>query len=240
MSEGWIKLHRKILENPIFKCEPFSKGQAWIAILMLTNHKPSYIPIKNGGMLRVERGQCGFSEVALAEMFMWSRGKVKRFLTLLKNEKMIQQKIVENHSIIEVLNYDRYQPDTTNDTTNDTTDGHKQECKECREESSSSKTTNNVVYIGTTHFDVYGSYSNVYLSKRQYGALLTQSGSEKLLAILIDELSENIASKSDKDKVFDEKHPDMHYIRLTKYLKNYLERKRKEQPNEPRPYRPYG
>ena len=123
MQQGYIKLHRSILDNPIFQSKPFSKGLAWIALLLLTNHKENLMPVKNGQMLKIRRGECGYSELALADIFGWSRGKVKRFLMLLESEKMIQQKIVANHSVIKILNYSQYQDDTTNDTTN----GHKQE-----------------------------------------------------------------------------------------------------------------
>lgn len=116
--QGWLKLHRQLLENPIFNSEPYSKGQAWVSIIALTNHKDGYITVKNGEMIKIERGECGYSELALSDKFKWSRGKVKRFLKLLESEKMIQQKIVANHSIIKILNYDKYQDDTTDDTTN--------------------------------------------------------------------------------------------------------------------------
>lgn len=105
MREGYIKLYRSLLENPLYNIKPYSKGQAWITILLLTNHSASFINVKNGTLVKVERGQCGYSEKALADLFGWSRGKLRRFLEQLKKEKMIQQKIVENHSIITVLNY---------------------------------------------------------------------------------------------------------------------------------------
>ena len=119
-KEGYITLYRSLLDNPIFNSEPFSKGQAWVAILMLTNHKKGYTPAKNGKLIPIERGECGYSMVALAEIFKWDRRTVKRFINLLENENMVQQKIVENHSIIKVLNYDKYQYGTTNGTTNGT------------------------------------------------------------------------------------------------------------------------
>lgn len=116
--QGYIKLHRSILDNTIFKCKPFSKGQAWITLLLLTNHKEGYINVKNGELIKIERGECGYSELALADLFGWSRGKVKRFLELLKSEKMIHQKIVANRTIISIINYDNYQNDTVNSTVN--------------------------------------------------------------------------------------------------------------------------
>lgn len=122
--QGYIKLHRSILDNTIFKCKPFSKGQAWITLLLLTNHKEGYINVKNGELIKIERGECGYSELALADLFGWSRGKVKRFLELLKSEKMIHQKTVANRTIISIINYDNYQNDTVNSTVNSTVNGH--------------------------------------------------------------------------------------------------------------------
>lgn len=122
--QGYIKLHRSLLENSIFNSEPFTRGQAWIAILLLTNHKEGFVQIKNGELIKIERGECGYSELALADIFKWSRGKVKRFLTLLEKEKMIQQKNRSNRNIIKVLNYENYQNSTVNDTVNSTVNGH--------------------------------------------------------------------------------------------------------------------
>lgn len=121
--QGYIKLHRALLDNPIFNCEPYTRGQAWIALLLLTNHKDGYIQIKNGELIKINRGECGYSELALADIFKWSRGKVKRFLKLLENEKMIQQKNSSNRIIIKVLNYENYQNGTVNDTVNSTVNG---------------------------------------------------------------------------------------------------------------------
>ena len=91
---------------------------------MLANHKEGYITVKNGDILKIERGECGYSELALADIFKWSRGKVKRFLNLLENEKMIQQKSRSNRNIINIINYDFYQNVTVNETLNDTVNGH--------------------------------------------------------------------------------------------------------------------
>ncbi len=117
-NKGYILLYRSILDNPLYRLEKFTKIQAWIDILILTCFTENYITTKNGQVIKLERGQCGYSVVALADRWMWSRTKVKRFLELLENEKMIQQKNVSNHNIINVLNYDKYQNGAINDTIN--------------------------------------------------------------------------------------------------------------------------
>lgn len=107
--EGYILLYRKFLDNPLLNIKPFCKGYAWIQLISLANHTLGYIRVKNGTLVKVQRGECGYSEKALADLFGWSRNKLRRFLEQLKNEKMIQQKIVENHSIIKILKYNQYQ-----------------------------------------------------------------------------------------------------------------------------------
>lgn len=109
MREGYILLYRKFLDNPLLNIKPFCKGYAWIQLISLANHTTGYIKVKNGMLVKVQRGECGYSEKALADLFGWSRNKLRRFLEQLKSEKMIQQKIVENHSIIKILKYNQYQ-----------------------------------------------------------------------------------------------------------------------------------
>lgn len=89
--------------------KPFCKGFAWQVLLTLANRKRGYISAKNKKVVTVERGECGYSMVALADIFGWDRRTVKNFIKLLEKEKMVQQKIVENHSIIKILNYEKYQ-----------------------------------------------------------------------------------------------------------------------------------
>ena len=108
-QNGFIYLHRKILNNPYLNDKPFCRGFAWCVLLALTNRKVGYIDVKNGQQIKLMRGDCGYSQKALADIFGWSRGQVKRFLNELENRKMIQQKIVANHTIIRVLKFNIYQ-----------------------------------------------------------------------------------------------------------------------------------
>jgi hypothetical protein len=123
-NKGYISLYRQILDNPIWNIKPYSKGQAWVTILLLTNHKVGYMPIKNGQLLKIERGECGYSDTALADIFGWSRAKVKRFLMLLEMQKMVQLKNRSNRNIINIINYETYQNGTVNVAVNDTVNEH--------------------------------------------------------------------------------------------------------------------
>jgi len=132
MKSGWIKLYRQLTENDLWLLEPFTKGQAWVDLLLLANHKPSMMTIKNGKIISLERGDCGISILGLADRWQWSREKVKRFLSTLESKKQVSKKEVENRIIITILNYDTYQDVTVNVTVNESVNGHKQECKEIK------------------------------------------------------------------------------------------------------------
>ena len=99
MQNGWIKLHRKIRENEVWEEKPFSKGQAWIDLLLRASHKEHIIEIK-GEEIKLKPGQLFVTKKGLAESWGWSRTKVANFLNVLagknKNEddKMID---VSNH-----------------------------------------------------------------------------------------------------------------------------------------------
>ena len=64
-SCGWVKLHRKLQESNFWLCEPFSRGQAWVDLILLANHKPGHIRIAGGenrtgkGSMRLVRGEFG-------------------------------------------------------------------------------------------------------------------------------------------------------------------------------------
>jgi len=128
-SQGWIRLHRQIMETPEWLAEPFTRGQAWVDLLLLANHETGFIR-KRGILIAVDRGQVGYYEESLAERWQWSRGKVRRFLVELARLSRISHKISEKtipkktsvSSLINIINYDKYQMNSTED---DTEDGRK-------------------------------------------------------------------------------------------------------------------
>lgn len=121
---GYVSLWRKIQNNRLWLLEPFTKGQAWVDLFMLANHKTGSINIR-GNIIEVKRGQLGWSEEKLADRWKWSRGKVKRYLNYLETIQQIIQQKSYIISLITVINYDKYQKNSTADDTSDsTTDGH--------------------------------------------------------------------------------------------------------------------
>ena len=105
---GWISLHRQILETDLWKLEKFTRGQAWVDLLLLANHKPGYF-YKRGAKVELDRGQLGRSEVELSDRWKWSRNKVKKFLKDLEKEQQV--KVIKSNvtQVVTIINYDLYQ-----------------------------------------------------------------------------------------------------------------------------------
>lgn len=123
MSEGWVKIHRKLQDNKVWLSEPFTRAQAWVDLILLANHKDGYIRVA-GERIDIKRGQCGWSVLNLSIRWKWSRGKANRFLKELQRDEQIILKTDTRNSIITICNYNDFQgDDTTGGTTDDTTDG---------------------------------------------------------------------------------------------------------------------
>jgi len=105
---GWFKIHRQLLDSPLWTCEPFTRGQAWVDLIGLTNHADNYFYCR-GIKVDVKRGQCGWSEVALAQRWKWSRSKLRKFLNDLEKEQQIKQQKGNVNQIITIINYEIYQ-----------------------------------------------------------------------------------------------------------------------------------
>ena len=110
MLDGWIKLHRQIINHQIWLSETFTDGQAWIDLLLLANHQEGIIH-KHGVRLAVPRGYVGWSEISLSDRWKWSRGKVRRFFIFLIQQNMIEIEQQKNKvtTLIKIVNYDEYQ-----------------------------------------------------------------------------------------------------------------------------------
>lgn len=123
MSEGWIKLHRGLIDHDIWTQESFTRGQAWVDLLLLANHTQNQFRVR-GNLVIVSRGEVARSEESLALRWKWSRNKVRRFIEELSS-KTIQQIEQQKSPIlnkIRIINYDLYQAIDQSETTDGTTE----------------------------------------------------------------------------------------------------------------------
>lgn len=107
-DKGYIKLYRDVRDNWVWDERPFSRGQAWIDLLMMVNHKDKEMMF-NGSLITVKRGSRITSLHKLAERWGWSIHKVSDFLYTLEETGMISQERNSKKTMINVINYAFYQ-----------------------------------------------------------------------------------------------------------------------------------
>ncbi len=134
---GWIKIHRDILYHEIWGDKPFSKGQAWIDLLLLANHSDNKCMVGNK-VEEINRGSFITSELKLMDRWGWGRKKVQLFLKFLESESMITRNANNKRTAITIVNYDVYQYQGTakeqQKNTKRTPKEHKQERKKNKNE----------------------------------------------------------------------------------------------------------
>lgn len=112
------------MKHWLWEDKPFSKGQAWIDLLMLANYTEKKKP-QNGEIIVYKRGSVNLSMKQLSDRWGWDRRTVKRFLDLLVNDSMVSVDSTTHGTTITIVNYEVFNNScTTNGTTDSTTNAH--------------------------------------------------------------------------------------------------------------------
>lgn len=101
--EGWIKLHRKLLEWKY--ADDMELLGFWTVLLLKANHKDGYH--SHGEKLRP--GQFVTGRKALGKECKLNEHKVDRFLKKLEIEQQIEQRTNRQHRVITITNWTEYQ-----------------------------------------------------------------------------------------------------------------------------------
>lgn len=107
--EGYIKLHRKLLDSYQFSNPDYLK--IWIWLLLKANYKNSVASIKvNSGYadILIERGQLIFGRSTAAKELNLDESKIYRVLQKLKNDNSIDLKSNNKFTIVTICKFDDY------------------------------------------------------------------------------------------------------------------------------------
>lgn len=104
---GYIKLYRKLLDNPVV-CKDTEHLAVWIYLLLNATHK-KYKVMFEGKVIELYPGQLITSRKTLVKQFYLSESKVQRILKTLEIEQQIEQQTTRHNRLITVLNWSDYQ-----------------------------------------------------------------------------------------------------------------------------------
>lgn len=108
MATGWVKVYRSLMENDLWKDRPFSRGQAWVDLIMLAAHKDTEFYF-DSALLPVKKGEIITSKRKLGIRWGWSNSKVDKFLNELEKVEMLAQKSDAKKTTIKITKYSQYQ-----------------------------------------------------------------------------------------------------------------------------------
>lgn len=107
--EGWIKLHRKLLGNPII-VKDSDYLSVWIYVLLNATHK-EYDTLFQGKRITLQKGQLITGRKSISEKLKINESKVQRILKTLESEQQIKQQKGNKNRLITILSWDKYQQD---------------------------------------------------------------------------------------------------------------------------------
>lgn len=113
-NNGWIKLHRKLLGNPIVMKDADHLA-IWMYLLLNATHA-EYPALFKGKKIMLQPGQLITGCISIGNQLSISESKVRRTLNDFISDGQIDRQISNKNSLITVLNWDLYQ---TSDGQND-------------------------------------------------------------------------------------------------------------------------
>jgi hypothetical protein len=109
MSEfGTYRMARNWQDNAVFLGDLFSRRDAWVWLIEDAAFADRKVNIA-GKTVTLHRGQLSHSTRFLAKAWLWSEAAVRRYLTRLKTDAMIDAVSDAGQTIITICNYGKYQ-----------------------------------------------------------------------------------------------------------------------------------
>ncbi len=105
MSKGFIKISRKLFQNPFWnEAREYSKAEAWIDLIQLARFEAS-TEIIQGKVIDLEKGEVPVSLTYLENRWSWGNTKVRNFLKILKRLGMTTQRTTQGQTVLKLVKY---------------------------------------------------------------------------------------------------------------------------------------
>ena len=114
---GWIKLKRTIFDHWIASDNDYLS--VWIRMLSEANFEDK-TKLFNGSLITVKRGQIVFGLQAWSEKTGVQISKLRRLISMLESDSMINRQVFNKYSLISIVNYELHQSDDRQDSSQTT------------------------------------------------------------------------------------------------------------------------
>jgi len=106
MDTGWVKIHRKLLENPIMHKPAYLS--LWVTLLLRANHKENKM-IWNNNIMVIKEGQFITGRDVLSKQTGIHPSTIDRILNYFENEQQIEQQTTNKFRLITIVNWKTHQ-----------------------------------------------------------------------------------------------------------------------------------
>lgn len=163
---GWIKLHRKMLDNPVVMKDADHLA-VWTYLLLNATHE-DYPTLFGGKKITLKPGQLITGRQKIAREMKLNEHKVDRILKAFKSEQQIEQQSERYGRLITIVSWDEYQQSeqqTEQQVSNEraTSEQRVSTIQEDKEHKNNKKNNN---------IRAYGEFQNVMLTDDEYTKLV--------------------------------------------------------------------
>lgn len=106
-NKGWIKLHRKVLDNPVV-CRDAEHLAVWMYLLLEATHD-NIDKMFSGRRMTLYSGQLITGRKAISKKLNISESKVQRILKRFEIEQQIEQQTSNTSRLVSICNWGEYQ-----------------------------------------------------------------------------------------------------------------------------------
>lgn len=106
-NNGWIKLHRKLLDNPIIMKDAEHLA-VWMYLLLNATHA-EYPALFKGQKIMLQPGQLITGRKSIADKLVINESKVRRILDCFESDQQIDRQRSNKNTLISLKNWDKYQ-----------------------------------------------------------------------------------------------------------------------------------
>ena len=158
---GWIKIYRKLLDDPEYLQKPFDRGHAWIDLLLSVTSVSTDVDVK-GKIIHLEPGQMVMSYRHLADRWGWSMERVRRWMKMLTSTGSVTVTSTRSESLLTLVKWASYQGgEYTKQVTNEYAEQVEIKNKDLQEEKKKEQPSK----------CAYGEYNNVLLTDTELDRL---------------------------------------------------------------------
>ena len=106
MSNGWVKLHRGLLEHGIFRDAEVL--QVWMYLLLRASYREQKLAIGRQ-VIRLQPGQLLYGRKAVSDKLSMGEGKLRGIMEMLEQSGSIVVESTNRYSVVTIVNWMEYQ-----------------------------------------------------------------------------------------------------------------------------------